>query len=506
MISSTEVQQEIEQPLLARTSSNPIHTQSAKLFDSHVASQVALIEASMPSVPQAVSISPASCGRSTSSSCRNIVIHTPATLPTCTFNLVLSSVGVGALTLPYSIASIGWVQAGVLLIGCYFLSIYNLYLLDRVCRQLDDSSASATYAAVISSILGVKGAYLLEASMLLYSFGLTVSYFGVIGVELGTVFESRLLGWDCPSNSFMVLAATFIVLPLSLLPEKILQYAGSIGTLCMAFTTFVVVVEAPWSFSGTKLFDACGLSDKVDQPDMWVTGASSLLAAIPIFTFCMNAATAFVSIRHRMTPLSPTSDDLETSLTAASPQDSTPGESLQPQWSKVGSMIWIGQTVALLDYVLAGAAGYFSFCSDVPDNVLDGYASSRRLAVAARLALALQLVLACAGVYIPLARAALASLTSGLESPPVRGGRRVVSSGVIVGLAVVVALALNGALQLPLGLTSSVCTTAMMFIFPGIAAATLAKTRGAKVLPNLFSLLGLAIGIASTTSLLASPP
>ena len=107
------------------------------------------------------------------------------------------------------------------------------------------------------------------------------------------------------------------------------------------------------------------------------------------------------------------------------------------------------------DYLVSGAAGYVSFCQGAPDNVLDGlslhqftfhdlsvifmlvksfqtvwnlqlfhicsfeswgFPLSHWPSLVARLAIALQLMCACSGVYIPLARAALTHLTKGLDS------------------------------------------------------------------------------------------
>eukprot|EP00439_Symbiodinium_sp_Y106_P074260 s645_g14.t1 len=73
-----------------------------------------------------------------------------------------------------------------------------------------------------------------------------------------------------------------------------------------------------------------------------------------------------------------------------------------------------------------------------------------------------------------------------------------VSTVILVASMVLVARALDGALALPLGLTSAVCTTAIMFVFPGMCASCVHKSIWGKVLPVTFAVAGLLIGTAST--------
>ncbi|CAK9113367.1 Threonine--tRNA ligase [Durusdinium trenchii] len=330
---------------------------------------------------------------------------------------VLSTIGVGALTLPYTTATIGWLQSLLLLVAFFLVSVYNLYLLDFVCR------------------------YCLEAFMLLYSFGLSVSYMGVIGTELA------------------------VLIPL-----------------------VIVVAMVPWEME-PPFVDACSDAYRFSKGEpgslflvTWHSSFVALLSAVPMFSFCMNAATAFVSIRSEMGNL----------LNEPAPKD-------------VRALIWIAQTFALLDYLVSGAAGYVSFCQGAPDNVLDGFPLSHWPSLLARLAIALQLTCACSGVYIPLARAALTHLIKGLDSGAPEGMRRIISTVLLVFLMVVVARLLHGALALPLGLTSAICTTAIMFVFPGLCAFTLkSKSNWSKVLPLLFAATGFVIGTASTVTLLTT--
>eukprot|EP00434_Breviolum_minutum_P027152 symbB.v1.2.024015.t1/scaffold2154.1/size87782/2 len=398
-----------------------------------------------------------------------------ASVSTSTLNLVLSTIGVGALTLPYTTATIGYGQSLVLLLTFFLVSVYNLYLLDFICRSPNCSGAKS-YAAVVSAVLGQTGAYGLEAFMLLYSFGLSVSYMGVIGSEVNVL--AQLMGGDeaISQADLITLVAILVVLPLSLLPDALLRMSGAVGTVCMILTTAIVVCMVPWT-SEVPYVRAC--ADATTRGPLslvaWRSSPVALLAAVPMFSFCMNAATAFVSIRSEM------------------------GSSYQePPRTSIVALIWLAQSFALLDYLVSGAAGYVSFCQGAPDNVLDGFPLTHWPSLLARFAIALQLTCACSGVYIPLARAALTHLIIGLTSGAPQGLGRVISTASLVSLMVLVARLLDGALALPLGLTSAVCTTAIMFVFPGLCAYCL---NGGKT-PLAFAACGLVIGTASTVTLL----
>lgn len=408
-----------------------------------------------------------------------------SSLASTSFNLVLSTVGVGALTLPYTTATIGWAQSGLLLLASFVVSVYSLYLLDGVIRALPEAAAEAakTYAEVVAMVLGPCGAYALEGFLFTYSFGLSVSYLGVVGTEFAT-FAQRLLSSDPAEEASVsvdgcMLAGTlFVVLPVALLPEKVLRYSGALGTLCMVFTTLVVVAEAPFR-AWPPSFEACADAAEKLHPVPWVASAPALFNAVPIFTFCMSGATAFVNMRSGMEG------------------------NEEPR--KVQALIWSSQAIAALNYVVAGAAGYLTFCADAPANVLDGFAASDLPTLAARLALAVQLILACAGVYVPLARVALWHFWAGLDAGAPPEGMRVRLTVPLLATMLLVAWFLNGALELPLDLTSAVCTTAIMFIFPGLCACYTERQQvsvWARLRVRVFAALGLLIGFVSTTSIL----
>jgi len=413
----------------------------------------------------------------------------------CTFNLVLSSVGISALTLPWTTATLGWAQWSLCLMVTLFVSVYNLYLIDTTCRALPPDAQWSTYGGVVAAALGPGGAYALEMLMLVYSSGLLITNLGVAGTELHTVFmwagfDHLNSHWWLQQNTFVYLMTVLIVLPLSLLPDTSMRWAGALGTACMIFVTSVVIGSAPWR-APPVFISPCGSSYEVHpgaielEPVAWVSSLTGLLVSVPMLLFAINAATAFVSVRSQLTEKV---------------------EAMQPPRRDVVRMIWGGQLLAVLNYVACSSAGYLTFCGDTPANVLNAYPTSNVSSVAARLALALQLALGSAGVYVPLARLSLWHLFHGLEvDTPPTGILRSAMTVLLLACVSKVAVAAGGAMVLPLGLTSSICTTAIMFVFPGLCYIQTQRASaglGKLCAPLLFTLLGLIVGVLSLTTLL----
>lgn len=163
-----------------------------------------------------------------------------------------------------------------------------------------------------------------------------------------------------------------------------------------------------------------------------------------------------------------------------------------------------------MDYVICSASGYITFCGGTPDNVLDAFPTSHWPSLLARAALIVQLICASAGVYLPLARAALWHLMHGLgaEAPESIGLCAVVKLTMpILAAASMVAIALGGVLALPLSLTSAICTTGIMFVFPGLCVFAIAPKDGSFlqdiISPCAFAAAGIVVGAVSTVTIIS---
>eukprot|EP00927_Polykrikos_kofoidii_P069164 TRINITY_DN6454_c0_g1_i3.p1 TRINITY_DN6454_c0_g1~~TRINITY_DN6454_c0_g1_i3.p1 ORF type:complete len:447 (-),score=50.51 TRINITY_DN6454_c0_g1_i3:230-1570(-) len=427
---------------------------------------------------------------------------------TAIFNLVLATVGVGAYMLPYNFAQVGLLQSLVLLSVFFFASIYSLTIVDVTCqnvaagRRVTPNTTFVavgrrvtTFASLVATVLGRQGAYAYEVFMLLYSFGLCVSYVGVIGTEVANA-ASRLFDANLPNDYAVMISAVCFVLPLASLPESILQHAGAAGAICMAIGSAFVVYNAPWSSTAPWFFETCASDDRDTRPVLWVFSIHAFLNTVPIFAFCNNSAVAFVSIRAGLVPPS----QVRTVL-----MSDAGGEDLQIQQS-IRRLIWFALSIVLVYYVVTGTAGYLTFCGSAIENVLNAYPAGDLFGLMARMCLALQLALACASLYLPLARTALTHLVAGIDVEIAKGCAARLHDAMLLTAVIAVATILDGALDLPLSLTSSVCVTAIMFVFPGLCAnAVVLPGEGtlARIAPLAFAVIGVAIGFSSTFSLLS---
>mmetsp|Transcript_84287 Transcript_84287/g.239074 ORF Transcript_84287/g.239074 Transcript_84287/m.239074 type:complete len:455 (-) Transcript_84287:101-1465(-) len=405
----------------------------------------------------------------------------------CILNMVLSVLGVGGLTLPYTFATVGWLQGLVMMVLFFFLSMYSVVLLDSTARESPEGTNTASLASVASVALGPQISIVLETLMFLFSFGILVAYIGVVGTQLSfianyffRVAPGSLLFDLLSKVSFVMVIGLGLVLPISLLPEAlIMRYSGIVGTVCMLFVMVVIVASAPWVGSWPPL-DTC--SGGFDEPIMWRSTSTGFLRVAPMLIFALNNSTAFLPIRAQLYKARATG---------------VVGR------RKVVVFAWVSQMICLVNYLVTAVVGYFTFCSHVPDNVLDGYGPGEILPLAARMALSIQLTASCLGVIVPLLRTAAWTLCCGsdVEMSP---EARMAITPVVIAPPVLASVWLKGALSLPLGLTSSICITSYMFIVPGLTAYRLRQpgTPWDRGKPLAFAGFGVAIAVLSTAMII----
>ena len=221
------------------------------------------------------------------------------------------------------------------------------------------------------------------------------------------------------------------------------------------------------------------------EPVAFNTSLSELLKAAPLFFFSMNASVIYLPVRK---------------------------EHRARQASKgVGAgtnchlLIFAAVAVAALFYYSCAAAAYFAYCSSVPENVVDVWPNEKWVfGTLARGLLAAELVMAGAGIYVPLARAALWHLRFGFDADGAPSGlARILVTLLILLAGASGSVALGGALALPLGITSALCVTAQMFVLPGLCAYRAAHKMALLQWFSLsFALFGLGFGILSLAALL----
>jgi amino acid permease len=402
-------------------------------------------------------------------------------------NLVIATAGgIGMVTLPGTFSTVGYLEGILLLVISSLCACVSLVLLNLACGVRKESSSS--YGELVASSLGPAGSYVLEALTLAYCFGQVICYLGAIGGQLKSLSSLILTSMNLSlSAHWSIGSAALLMFPLSLLPEKsAMRFAGAVGTFCMIFIVATVVLGD--GISAVRRGGACSLAasdHNVPAKHAFSHSISAMLKSAPIFLFSMNASVIYVPVRkeHQAGSLSG-------------------GRSTAESYIVIGCSLF----ASAFFYLLCAVTAYYAYCSEIPENVVDVWPLSWIPGILARAALSLELLVAGAGIYIPLGRASLWHLIRGPEaSSPASTTTRAFASFAIVLLGVFGSILLSGALTLPLAMTSALCVTAQMFVLPGLilykTSVKCGGGRGCSTTALGFALVGIVFGILSLAAL-----
>jgi len=443
------------------------------------------------------------------------------------------------VTLPGSFAQLGWLEGFGMLVIAGAAASTSLFLLDWACNAVNikesenghsscSGSASrrnhestwavlshttVSYGSLVATTLGTAGSLALECLTLLYCIGQVVAYLGAVGGQaqvLVTYFLLPILGVEeVTINECIALVALLILFPLSLLPEEgAMRFAGVLGTICMLYIASAVSLG---DGIGALKGGLCSLTTVPDTESESPMAFSSswvvLLKNAPIFLFSMNASVTYVPVRYHYQTclgalLSSTSNS-EAGPPATSPSTNTV---LNRQSRTV-----IGTSIVAAGFVYGICSGvaYVAYCGGVPENVVDVWPVAWIPGSLARLFLSIELIVAAAGIYVPLGRASLWHLIYGpYERVAARGVARILSTLGMVAAGAAGSILVGGALALPLAVTSALCVTAQMFVLPGWCVACLlpgSRIRrlvpGGKCTAIGFATVGSLLGVLSLAAL-----
>lgn len=456
---------------------------------------------------------------------------------TSVVNLVLATPsigGIGMIILPGVFANVGWLEGTLLFLASGILSAASLFLLEWICETVNakgrlngnshhhnptshhidgslgnlfaiPSEATASYEGVVKSCLGMPGSILVELSILLHCLGQMVAYTGALSSQIFPFFS--LLGIQEGIETFIWITSLGIIFPLSIISEDSakMKFGGIIGTVCMMYIASVIVFE-----NGLGLYsqdgDVCSLSPESSHHA--IKGWVSLLQNAPIFLFVTNMSGAYVPVRYQqMTCLG----RLLSSVTMWSGHTSEIAE-IPNQESSV--LVWTSLIMAGEVYLVATCVAYAAHCDSLPENVLEIWPITWIPGLLARLFLIVELVVISVGFLLPMSRASLwRILLCGRtynESPTSYTLKTFVATVFLVIAGAFGSLLFDGALVLPLAITSAVCGTAQMFVIPAMCALALLR-KGAMYTDNpyigttlilAFVVLGCGFGFFSLLALL----
>jgi hypothetical protein len=366
-----------------------------------------------------------------------------------------------------------------------------------------------------------------------------IAYLGAIAGQVSSLLT--LIDIEVSIHICIAFIALLIMFPLSLLPkESSMRFAGFLGTICMIYIVLAVLLgdgfDAIRQGGGTLCsLDAAsvGNGDTSNNNEAMAFSSSftTLLKNAPIFLFAMNASVTYVPVRYQhQTCLGQLiSSSLSTPSSSTPKPTPTPTTALSSTTSIIKkestTMIITAVSSAGFFYLVCSGVAYFAYCGDVPENVVDVWSFSWIPGLFARVFLAIELIMAAAGIYVPLGRAALWHLCYGpYATVAAKGCTRTIITFILIGIGAIGSIAIGGALALPLAITSALCGTAQMFVLPGLCvnklllllqkkddnddnevddtSATTSNTiPGGRLTAIGFAVLGMAFGILSLAAL-----
>jgi amino acid permease len=288
-------------------------------------------------------------------------------------NLTNNILGAGLFSMPWCLSQATAVSGALLLVLCACLNTISFVILCR-CTEL---SGEYSYLKMGRVALGGRFGILVQSVVALYAVGSTISFVVLtgdflVGKDTG-LFEylannTILYNPDdeTGSRAIVVTAATLLFfLPLGLLRKlDALKYTSFFGCLASLFAGVLTVYVYGWEPKGSLLPD-----ESRDDLGIRVFGFPvSFWAAVPItnvaYTAHYNAPRFYQELR---------------------------GRSLK----RIGAVATGAMGFSMLLYGTVGIAGYLTFGTQTLGNVLKNYAPGFPLAVGARLALAIVVILTC---------------------------------------------------------------------------------------------------------------
>ncbi|PJF18547.1 Amino acid transporter domain-containing protein [Paramicrosporidium saccamoebae] len=372
------------------------------------------------------------------------------------FNMCKSAIGVGILSLPYSMKNAGLVLGLALLFFGSAATTSTLYLLGRIAAHTDQGD----YFLVGRLAYGSMGEITAVVATMVYLFGALIAYASYTAKYLQMFLAFALnveanAVWYTNSRIIIAICAAFIF-PLACLRDlSKLAKASIVGMLCMTFVCGLITVDYL-------------ISSPAEKPTLTMVNLSSdALKAFSniLFAFCNH----FTLLAIVPTFINPTAKRRLT-------------------------MIGGSSTIVVLFYFLVSLFGYLNFGDQVPANIL--LAKSILSYAIAQLLVSCVIIVSFPLLCDPTKSCVDLLLTKAIG--PAGGNGQVrnigITGGLVAGCAVVAMFAADAVLPI-LGAFTSLCGSMLMFIFPATYFLRLSKMYKISMKERIICYIDIAVGL-----------
>ncbi|XP_024625330.1 amino acid transporter AVT1I isoform X1 [Medicago truncatula] len=211
---------------------------------------------------------------------------TTSFLKTC-FNGLNALSGVGILSVPYALASGGWLSLALLF--CIAAAAFYSGILMKRC--MEKNSNIKTYPDIGELAFGKIGRLIVSISMYTELYLVSIGFLILEGDNLSNLFpieEFQVFGLSIGAKKFFVILVAVIILPTIWLDNlSLLSYVSASGV----FASGVIILSISW----TAAFDGIGVHQKGD-----IVNWSGIPTAVSLYAFCYCAHPVFPTLYNSM--------------------------------------------------------------------------------------------------------------------------------------------------------------------------------------------------------------